>query len=213
MFDNFNFQWEMKEISDEGMVEGLAAATTLDQGGDIVTPEAIKGIVNGPIPKMLWYHNPTKPIGVWNSMKAVDSGLEVKGQLLLGLAQAKEVHTMLKAGAISGLSIGFHTTKDEWKNDARHILAMDLLEVSFVTFPMNKDAQVGSVKKLDSIREVENILHEAGVPQNFARLVALYGYKEAKSRIDRRDVDGTITQEQINDLSHKLAALQEKFNA
>lgn len=38
-------------------------------------------IREGPMPKMLWQHDPAQPIGRWEKMEEHDHGLYVEGQL------------------------------------------------------------------------------------------------------------------------------------
>jgi hypothetical protein len=69
-------------------------------------------------------------------------------------------------GALDAMSIGFRANQKEISYDkrtkARQIGEVDLLEVSLVTFPMNPQAQIRSVKGEDlSKREWENGLREA----------------------------------------------------
>ena len=63
------------------------------------------------MPKLLWQHDQTRPIGIWHEIYEDEYGLFVKGQLLLELHQAKEAYALLKAGVIDGLSIGFRPVK------------------------------------------------------------------------------------------------------
>ena len=117
-----------------------------DQGGDVVAAGAYgKSLGKGVKVKMLWQHDPTQPIGVWDEVREDDRGLWVKGRLLPDVAKAREAAALLAAGAIDGLSIGYRTIKAR-KDDAgkRHLTELDLWEVSLVTFPMLPDARVGA---------------------------------------------------------------------
>jgi HK97 family phage prohead protease len=49
---------------------------------------------------------PVAPIGVYTDMREDDTGLYVKGQLL-DTSLGSDAYKLLKAGALSGLSIGF----------------------------------------------------------------------------------------------------------
>ncbi len=61
--------------------------------------------------KMLWQHDPARPIGVWDEVREDGRGLYVKGRLLLEVQAAREAHVLLQAGAIDGLSIGYRTLR------------------------------------------------------------------------------------------------------
>jgi HK97 family phage major capsid protein len=103
------------------------------------------------MPKLLWQHDQTRPIGIWHDIYEDDYGLFVKGQLLLDLQQAKEAYALLKAGVIDGLSIGFRPvkTRKSAPNQDRYIDEVDLQEISLVTFAANKKAKVTAVKTVD----------------------------------------------------------------
>lgn len=119
-----------------------------DQGGDVVQRGAYAGSLarlakarSGV--KMLWQHDPTRPIGVWDEVREDERGLHVKGRLLLEVQAAREAHVLLQAGAIDGLSIGYRTLRSEKGQGGRRLLhEIELWEVSLVTFPMLPEARV-----------------------------------------------------------------------
>ncbi|MDO6589724.1 HK97 family phage prohead protease [Loktanella sp. D2R18] len=117
-----------------------------DQGGDTVLPGAYAGsLAQGRQIKMLWQHDPAQPIGVWDEVREDDNGLWVKGRLLTDVAKGREAASLVAAGAIDGLSIGYRTVKAQ-KNDkgGRLLSQLELWEVSLVTFPMLRDARVAA---------------------------------------------------------------------
>ena len=119
-----------------------------DQGGDIVQKGAYapclkKLTTSGRRVKMLWQHDPTRPIGVWDEVREDGHGLFVKGRILTDVALGKEALALVKAGAIDGLSIGYRTIRAEKSaNGARLLHELELWEVSLVTFPMLPEARV-----------------------------------------------------------------------
>lgn len=151
---------DLKSISDEGEFEGVAAAFgNVDQGRDIIVKGAFaKSIQARPAGKvkMLFQHRPDEPIGVWTSLIETSKGLIAKGKLILESARAREVHALMKAGAMDGLSVGYRTLKDEYDRvkGIRRLLQLDLREISIVTFPMNESAAVTAVKNADAARIV-----------------------------------------------------------
>ena len=64
------------------------------------------------------------------------------------VARAREVLSLMRAGALDGLSIGFRTVKGRTdpKSGVRRLDAIDLWEISIVTFPMLPEARVSTVK-------------------------------------------------------------------
>ena len=98
--------------------------------------------------KMLYQHDPAEPIGVWLEIREDGEGLFVKGKLTTEVARAREVLSLMRAGALDGLSIGYRTVRGrtEKASGIRRLLEVDLWEISVVTFPMLPDARVSSVK-------------------------------------------------------------------
>lgn len=136
---------EGAEISGYASLFGAA-----DQGGDVVQ----KGAYGASLArlakarsgvKMLWQHDPTRPIGVWDEVREDARGLWVKGRLLLDVQAAREAWVLLEAGAIDGLSIGYRTVRSEKSASGQRLLhEVELWEVSLVTFPMLPEARVES---------------------------------------------------------------------
>jgi HK97 family phage prohead protease len=137
-------------VSDGTGIEGYASLFGLtDQGGDIVQKGAYAASLKrlearGDKVRMLWQHDPARPIGVWDEIREDEKGLWVKGRLLPEIAQAREAAALIAAGAIDGLSIGYRTISAERDGKGRRLLSeVELWEVSLVTFPMLAEAKVG----------------------------------------------------------------------
>lgn len=213
----------IKSFTEEGEIAGyLATFGNIDQGGDVIEKEAFDRTLaehaqRGSMPKMLWQHDPSKPIGVWSTIEKDEKGILGKGRLLLETRYGKEAYILTKSKAIDGISIGYRTRKSlDLESGARSLLDLDLLEGSIVTFPMNTMATVTGVKSLDSIRDVERILRDAGVPNAFAKLVASHGYDEAKSILECQQREAEAEKEfteKAPSLLKLLRQLEEKLNA
>lgn len=148
-----------KNLQEDGTFEGYASVfNVVDYQKDIVLPGAFN--MDSTI-KMLWQHDAQKPIGVWEHIQQDAFGLYVKGRLLLDLNHAREAYTLLKAGAVDGLSIGFMPTKTHFDpvKKARIITSLDLHEISLVTFAANPKARVTSVKS-QSIYNIANQIND-----------------------------------------------------
>src|SRR6185295_16208297 len=102
--------------------------------------------------RMLFQHDPAAPIGVWREIREDSRGLFVRGRLMSEVAKAREVLALMRAGAIDGLSIGFRTVRGrtDAKSGVRHLIEVDLWEVSVVTFPMLPSARVAGVKSMEA---------------------------------------------------------------
>lgn len=189
MLKTLNNHIDFKQISEDGEFEGYASIFgVVDRGMDIVEKGAFRrSLTERPAGKvkMLYQHDSEKPIGIWKEMREDERGLYVKGQLLSKVSKGAEVLELLRAGAIDGLSIGYQTIKSmrDESTGVRRLLDVDLWEISVVTFPMNTQSTIDAVKNELTKRDVEHILREAGVPNEFAKMVAIYGVDEAKSRL------------------------------
>ncbi|MEP4293212.1 MAG: HK97 family phage prohead protease, partial [Rhizobiaceae bacterium] len=91
---------------------------------------------------------PCEPIGVWTAIREDPHGLFVQGRIVADTVKGAEILSLMRAGAIDGLSIGFRTRKSrtDRKSGIRSILEADLWEISIVTFPMLPQARVSQVK-------------------------------------------------------------------
>ena len=136
-------------VSDGTLIEGYASLFGLaDQGGDIVQRGAYGASLKrlderGDKVRMLWQHDATQPIGVWEEIREDRKGLWVKGRLLVEVERAREAAALVAAGAIDGLSIGYRTISAERDQNGRRALSeVELWEVSLVTFPMLPEAKL-----------------------------------------------------------------------
>ena len=93
---------------------------------------------------MLFQHDPAEPVGVWLELREDHRGLFARGRLIPEVARARELLSLLRAGAVDGLSIGFRTVKGNIDpcTRVRRLLAVDLWEISIVTFPLLAGARV-----------------------------------------------------------------------
>lgn len=146
-------------VSDAGEVSGIAwPFGSPDRVGDVIEKGAFGGI-SLPLP-MLFGHDLNDPIGVWTTATEETDGLKVAGSLLVGkVARADEVHALVRAGAVRGLSIGFRSkSATPRKGGGRTIKSLELLEVSIVSVPMHPGARVTSAKSaVEAIRLAEAI--------------------------------------------------------
>jgi uncharacterized protein len=155
-------------LRDGAVIAGYASLFGAeDQGGDVVSRGAYAAslarlVEAGQRVKMLWQHDPTKPIGVWDEVREDAQGLWVKGRLLLEVQTGREAKALLEAGAIDGLSIGYRTVRSEKAaGGGRMLHQIDLWEVSLVTFPMLPEARVQGADEADLARELAEAFRDA----------------------------------------------------
>ncbi len=144
----------LAKVEADGMFEGYASLFQVpDLGRDVVEPGAFAESLRrrGPTGiKLLWQHDPAEPIGRWLSLTENARGLFVRGQLSLQVARAREIHALMREGAVDGLSIGFRAerVRTEARTGLRRLYKIDLWEISVVTFPMLPQARVTAVKQI-----------------------------------------------------------------
>ena len=143
-------------IDADGTVEGYASLFgEIDQARDMVMRGAFAATLRQRsvqrVP-MLFQHDPAEPVGVWLELREDHRGLYARGRLIPEVARGRELLSLLRAGAIDGLSIGFRTVKGriDPRTRVRSLLAVDLWEISIVTFPLLAGARVRAVKQANS---------------------------------------------------------------
>ena len=132
-------------IDAEGRFAGYASVFgKVDAGGDVV----IQGAFARSLAKrrdrirLLFQHDPTEPVGIWETIAEDGYGLFVKGRLVPGVPRADALKRLIADGALDGLSIGFRTLRATRENGQRKLWQIDLFEISIVTFPMMEDARI-----------------------------------------------------------------------
>lgn len=158
-------------VTDGTEIEGYASLFgKTDQGNDVVASGAYGSSLSrlsqaNRRVKMLWQHDPTQPIGVWDEVREDGKGLYVKGRLLTDVEKGREAARLIEAGAIDGLSIGYRTIRASKDTEGRRVLnEVELWEVSLVTFPMLPEARVAAKAEAgadDTLRELADVFRHA----------------------------------------------------
>jgi HK97 family phage prohead protease len=195
-------EFDAKAVKDDGTFSGYASTFgNVDSGYDVVMPGAFaNSLRDRPCPqiKMLWQHDWTQPIGVWTKCQEDTKGLYVEGTILRDVQRGAEAYSLMKAGAIDSMSIGFRTLESDYTpGGVRQLKEVGLMEISLVTFPANEQATVTAVKDFNP-REMEKGLRDAG----FSRADAVKAVAVFRERlrdagdepaIEQRDVDPEAT--------------------
>lgn len=209
-----DFSLSLRATGDEGIIEGFGSVFGQeDSYGDVVVPGAFAASLAEhraakTMPAMLWQHRQDQPIGVWEEMEEDQRGLRVKGRLAMDVAAAREAYALVKVGAISGLSIGFMTKDDDYdpKTNIRTVRAVDLWEVSLVTFPAAKSARVTRIKAaaVDEIlkpSDAERWLRDAAVDVSKSQATAFVS-RLLRMGAERREAE--IATERANQAADRL---------
>jgi len=175
-----------------GEFEGHAAIfSRRDMGGDVIMPGAfaksLKKRGAGGV-RMLFQHDPSEPVGVWEEIREDRRGLYVRGRLSPQVARAREIRSLMADGALDGLSIGYRAIKaQKLRGGGRRLLELDLWEISIVTFPMQPGARIDHIKgvHLPTRREMERwLVRDAGLSRSQARKFLNSGYQALASKQD-----------------------------
>ncbi len=177
----------------------------VDSHDDVIAKGAFaetlkKAQADGNWPAMLSQHggmfgDGDTPIGVWTEMREDDIGLWIEGKFA-PTEKGKEAYALLKMKprpAFNGLSIGYRAK--EWARGTepgeprRTLKAVELLEVSLVTFPSNGKARVLNVKSDFNPRLFEDSLRDAGLSRGDS-VKAVAVFKEMLRRDDDEPTDG-----------------------
>lgn len=210
---------------DTGHFTGYAAVfSNVDLGNDVIDPGAFtKTLQETPSVTILWAHDTDEPIGIAASMVEDKRGLKVEGQLALDVQRAREVHSLMKLGAVKGLSIGYNVVKRQFKGQVRHLQELKLGEFSLCVFPMNPEANVDDVKQGKDIEmwnpEADRILWMIGAGSDFmAALVngAEYGLAEGvQATIESlaENLFATVAEDQVELSDDEQAAVAKAISS
>lgn len=197
MHDRLRVPLEIKSLNDN-QFEGYGAVfKNVDYGGDVILPGAFKKSLaeQTKLPPMFWMHQPDQVPGKWLSMKEDKYGLFVKGEFA-DTQLGRETHTLMKMEAVTGMSIGYITRKDEFANDGTRLLKeLDLMETSIVSMPMNPLAQVTAVKTRTSAtgeyvptpRELEKEFRRIGCSKSISRRLISKIYEDSGETLESEE--------------------------
>lgn len=165
--------YEIKAVNDEKMiVEGYGSKFgNIDRVGDIV----VKGAFADDLDRMMseavymYQHESKQTIGRFIDAKEDDYGLWYKAQLS-DIPVARDVYTLIKDGVLKKNSIGYSIREYDWLNSenleqyvtdeptlheiqkalyyGRALKKVEVLEISVVSVPANRGADITGVKQL-----------------------------------------------------------------
>ena len=208
----------LTDLAGDGSFSGYASLFgEIDLGKDMIERGAFSRSLQkrgaGGV-RMLFQHDPCEPIGAWTKIREDGRGLYVEGVLSADVARAREVHALMKAGGLDGLSIGFQTVRarTDAKSGVRRVLEADLWEISIVTFPMLPSARIANVKQagdmFPTIREFERWLtRDAGLSRKAARRLLAGGYEALIGRQDAASGAGGTDDERLVTLMQRASAM------
>ena len=147
-------------------ITGLAVPwdVVANLSGDVGPVKFLKGSisVDGPMPKLLEYHDDTRVIGRVTERVASDEGLMFSATLSKTRA-ADDAMALLADGSISAVSIGAIPLKFKRVNGVMEVSEARMIELSLVSFGAYAEAEIESVYA--SAKDEEEIPEEETPPQ------------------------------------------------
>lgn len=145
-----NVEFHVKDINNSFQVEAYASTFgNVDSGRDIVEKSAFKKTLQEQKPriKALFNHDWNTIIGKPLEIYEDSKGLYTKTQFV-NTIKSNELYELIKEGIVNELSIGYDIVKKDFDRvqNVNHLREVKLYEYSFVTFAMNEQAQVQTIK-------------------------------------------------------------------
>jgi HK97 family phage prohead protease len=142
---------EIKQVDEDArIITGMATTPTADRMNDVVEPMGAQFKL--PI-ALLWQHRSDEPIGHVTHAKVTKAGIEIVAQIAKGVtAEIDRAWSLIKAGLVPGLSIGFKAIEHEFIPETKGIRfkKWDWLELSAVTIPANSTATITTIRSIDT---------------------------------------------------------------
>jgi HK97 family phage prohead protease len=142
---------EIKQVDEDArVITGMASTPTPDRLEDVVEPTGAQFKL--PL-LLLWQHDSGNPIGHVTHAKITKAGIEIVARIAKGVtAEIDRAWSLIKAGLVPGLSIGFKPIEHEFIKETKGIrfLKWDWLELSAVTIPANSEATIATIKSIDT---------------------------------------------------------------
>jgi HK97 family phage prohead protease len=142
---------EIKQVDEDArVITGMASTPTPDRLEDVVEPAGAQFKL--PLP-LLWQHDSGNPIGHVTHAKITKTGIDIVARIAKGVtAEIDRAWSLIKAGLVPGLSIGFKPIEHEFieKTKGIRFIKWDWLELSAVTIPANREATIATVKSIDT---------------------------------------------------------------
>ena len=163
---------ETREVAPSGAlrITGYASKPTVDRYLEVIDARAFEKTIDifrrNPI--MLLNHKTEDSIGTWDRMEIRGDGLFVSGLVGRGFEPADTTRKKVDQGILRSLSVGFRPVQAEFDDNDElfHYREAELLEISVVAVPANRDAmfvmdennKLADIKELDEITDAESLV-------------------------------------------------------
>src|SRR4026207_2494250 len=144
----------LRRRHDRRVSSGIATTPEPDRMGDIIDPLGVQ--FKNPLPLLL-YHDTKRPVGWTTFKKPTKDGVEFSARFPTIddpgplRDRVEEAWQSVKAGLISGVSIGFRALEQVFMPETQSFRfpKTEVMELSLVTIPANASATILSIKELD----------------------------------------------------------------
>jgi HK97 family phage prohead protease len=200
---------EIKRVDEDAReIVGWATTPSADRMNDVVDPEGAKYTL--PLP-LLWQHNAGDPIGHVTHAKVSKAGIEITARIAKGVtSEIDRAWSLIKAGLVTGLSIGFTATEHEFIKETKGIRfkKWTWLELSAVTIPANQTATITTIRSIDTAQRAASGPKAGGVVH-----LNPPGASGSQQKPDVQEDKMNTTAEQITALEAKRAANAARMEA
>ena len=197
----------------------------VDSYGDVIAPKACDSYLAGEDAartKLCYQHNITDVIGVITEKGVDNVGMWFEADIL-PTTLGKDVATLIKAGALDEISIGYYADeyhyekRDGYAYDLRVLDAITVIEISPVTRAANPKAVITAVKAEDTTQEQEKPLKENEDMEEIKKQLETLEQKAASAeqravaaeqKAAEKEQEIKTAQENINNLDASVKAQQ-----
>jgi HK97 family phage major capsid protein/HK97 family phage prohead protease len=200
---------EIKKVDEDAReITGWATTPEADRMNDVVEPKGAQFKL--PLP-LLWQHDSGQPIGQVTHAKVSDAGIEIVAKIAKNVtAEIDRAWSLIKAGLVPGLSIGFKPLEHEFIKETKGLRfkKWNWLELSCVTIAANETASITMIRSIDTAQR-------AASGQKPRRVVHLNppGASGPSKHTDAQEGKMKTIAEQIAALEAKRAASASRMEA
>jgi HK97 family phage prohead protease len=177
-------------------ITGLAVPwdVVANLSNDVGPVKFLKGSisVDGPMPKLLEFHDDTRVIGRVTERVSSDEGLMFSATLSKTRA-ADDAMALLADGSISAVSIGAIPLKFKRVDGVMEVSEARMIELSLVSFPAYADAEIQSVNA--SAEEPEEMPEEESPPQSSEEDAPMSEITTVEAAIATQPIYATVKKE------------------
>ena len=146
--------------TEQGVFDGHASVWDIvDSEGDVVERGAFaktitEGIAKEGVPILALHNDTVLPVGKTLALREDDEGLYVKGYIS-PTSMGNDVRTLIRDGVLKELSIGYVPVAHKMEGNVRHLLEVELPEISVVTWAANSAAKITGYKGANEMRNTK----------------------------------------------------------